>query len=676
MSDFLSDAEMHALDSQGHAKDVQMPQPAGSAGAGGSFISDQDMSGLESQGHVQTFHPSQLPLGSLGGKPASVEPDADLPGAAMAGLDHFSNAVSAGYLPQIKAATAPAVDHTLYWAWKHGLVPGLDPKNAPDSYEAYKDNKTYVQRRDEAAKSLQDESAAHPTASIVGSIGGALNQAIMMGPLLGGGSAAAEGVGTLQGLAPRLLKASALGAGVGAAQNPGDVEGQISPLQLEDRAKNAATGGIVGGLTQGAVEGISGIGNALKNAPESLKNFAEEKAVKTTGASANDFKNAQLKGQVGPTGRVLLDEGIVTPFATPKTVANRLGQAIEDKSSQLNSLIGNAEGATQDLSKFSPAQQASLKAAEFNPKTVAENLKQQIIDKYPSVPRQEIQPALDKIDAWLGSKQGVMSPSQVQSMKQQMGRFLKDSDFYTQPQSFGKEGILSVRRALKEGVENSADAYANVLGQQGGQVKSTNQALGQLLQANKMVQGKMARDSANRAFGLTDSIMGAGGADVGAKIAGGPGALIGGAIGGIGNKLSRTFGNSLMATSADTASKFLQNNSDTLSKVGTPVLNAIKSSPASANLAMQSLGQRENFTGQDQLQKQQDYQMLQNPQLLNLMKSNPQLIETIQNPNLRTMLRARLGMDRNPSGQMNPAPVQNKVVPQEAAQQQFIKGNQ
>ena len=166
-----------------------------------------------------------------GGKAPSAPPQ-ETGGAAQAALEGFGQTASMGYLPQLQAAAETGVD-------KLGEFFGVGPAAADAKLreQGFKlPERGYVQARDENIARQEAQAKEHPGASMAGKGAGiAVTSMLPVG--------AAKGAASFGGAA---LRGAATGAAQGAAYNPGDVKGEVSPLQLEDRGKNALIGGAVG----------------------------------------------------------------------------------------------------------------------------------------------------------------------------------------------------------------------------------------------------------------------------------------------------------------------------------------------------------------------------------------------------------------------------------------------
>jgi hypothetical protein len=555
------------------------------------------------------------------------------PERAQAALEGMGKGLTMGHLAHAQAAAEPITDRIFdYFTGQH----------------VADDEKPYVERRDENLKRQAELEEKYPKTSTAANLVGALEGGAALAPLMPEISAAS--------VPARMGQAAMGGAAAGAMMNPGDTEGVVDPIQAEGRAKDAALGGITGGILHGALEGASALGSKAKDFAGSVGDYfkgkGEEKAFKATGAMLKDFRKANSQDRVNEIGRTLLDDGIVTPFSTPKKVADRLSSGIDQAEENLGNQIDAVHGKYNDpdfLSSLSPEQSANLERATFKPQDVAKQLKDQIKEQYQGVPLGKIQPALDEIDTWLSGQPDRMTIKDVQDLKVKMNQFLKDSDFWKDP-GMQKQGTLAVRRGLKEGVENQANALADVLGEQGGQIKDTNRRLGNLLEAYKAAKDRISRDEANRAFGLTDTISAAGGAGAGAHIGGmvgGPegakiGAVAGAGLGGAANKLARTFGNGLQATGYDALGDVLKSSPGALAKLTGPLGEMYRQNPEAFMSAFMQNRHAPEF------QQQSEAERLQN------------------------MLGKARGANREPSQGDD---ISTRYIPEKEAQDRFLKGN-
>ena len=502
--------------------------------------------------------------------------------AKQAALEGFGQGATLGYLPQIQAGAEVAANKigSLKDSALHAT--GLGNYASVDSQLERKGitvpRETYTQIRDANIARNQRLAEENPITYGGAGLAGALATSVVPGGLaakLGltgkAGLVTAEQAAQITraqravGAGKRIAQGAATGASYGLVANPGDVEGEISPLQLGQRIDNAKTGAIMGAVAQGGVETVGGLARGVANKASSL---AETKAFKATGAMLKDFRKADQKKSINEIGRQLLNDKVVTAGSTPKKVVERLESIIDDSTKTIESAIKQIDEGSSQVSKLKPEQAEKLRASFFRPAEVAQNLKASIQEKYSQIPKDKLQPALDEIDSWFSNMPETLPISKVHELKKQMGKFLKESDFYKSGAGLplAKEGTLAVRRGLKEGVERQADTVSEMLGGAGGEIKDANKRLGNYLTVKDVASDRVNRDKANRAFGLTDNIWGAAGMTGAGGVAGAlqsgdldglaKGALTGAGLMGM-SKLGRTYGNSLMAVGFDKAASAL-----------------------------------------------------------------------------------------------------------------------
>lgn len=181
------------------------------------------------------------------------------PGSASeAALSGFGQSASMGYLPQLQAATETGiVDPLTKLLGKVGIGPGAVNEQLKASGATLPDSPSYVEARDRALQQQEQLRKAHPVATAAGSVGGT----IATTPIMGAGLKAL-------GIGGNALKATvAAGALQGGLYNPGDVAGEISPLQVSERAKGAAIGAAIPIAMKGIGTGLKyGAGRVMESA--------------------------------------------------------------------------------------------------------------------------------------------------------------------------------------------------------------------------------------------------------------------------------------------------------------------------------------------------------------------------------------------------------------------------
>lgn len=182
-------------------------------------------------------------------------------------------------------------------------------------YEALTSEVPYVEARDKYAQELKMLQQMNPVSSALGTAAG------IGGTLLvpGGALARAGKVGATVAKMSPVAKAALSGAAMGAAYNPGDVEGQVQPLQLPERAVGATIGGVTGGVLAKA---IPYAGEQLSKAGKWATKKAREKAFEALGPNAGQVK--RYAGRIEELGQEVFDKGLLKLGpASKKTLLKR-----------------------------------------------------------------------------------------------------------------------------------------------------------------------------------------------------------------------------------------------------------------------------------------------------------------------------------------------------------------
>jgi hypothetical protein len=517
----------------------------------------------------------------------------------------------------------------------------------------------YLAGRDETAAMLKRDKEEHPYASFAGDLAGsvAIGGPLMKGinkaaPVLGkmGAYAAGPGanlMGKIGALGVRSAGAGATGAAIMGASNPGDVEGEIDPIQLGQRGKNAAVGFATGMALNPLVEGtVAGFGAAK----DKLNSYAEEKAAKAIGLDKAAYK--KILKEKGPEavrrmGRTALDEELVTPLSTPAKVAERAGEAQERVGEEIGELIEGADRAG---------------AAPINGDDVAlEMMQSPELAKARLVPGNEANvSAIDQMLETL-AKNGQMSLKQTQELRRAIDKQINWAK--ATPDMRGKqEALYDIRDTLRGKISDGVDSVAPQMGGQAGDLASKNKLYSTISDIEKYATNRAAGNAANRSVGLTDTISGGAGATIGglAGAQAGPhgmeiGATVGGGIGAGINKLGRTYGPSLQATGANRLAKIAS---------AFPKLGAlIQANPQAAPLLLNALGSPKDIGSKaPQL----------DPQMMKTLTQNPGLIDTLDDENLKAQLRKAIGANREPS-EAEKAPDQTQIIDKEDAKAHFLE---
>jgi len=267
---------------------------------------------------------------------------------AQTALEHFGKGASLGYLPQLQAGAETAVNKLGDAKDKILDIVGLE-KLASIEHQLRKEgfklpDETYLSARDAHLKRLAGQKEKNPWTAGLSELAGGISSGIASSPLMGGQAATAGG---------RLINAAKTGAAIGIAANPGDTEGELSPVQLKERAINGIKGGAIGLGVQGGAEVIGKaapfVSDNARKAGLYLKKKAEQFAENATGATGK-----QASEFADDAGRQLLDRKIVRFGDSQEKIAERAGEAVNQANKQIDDALGalEAKGVKVDRNKI------------------------------------------------------------------------------------------------------------------------------------------------------------------------------------------------------------------------------------------------------------------------------------------------------------------------------------
>jgi hypothetical protein len=475
-----------------------------------------------------------------------------------------SDVATLGLLPQVTAMSEPLISRGLNLVRKEQIPEAPFKQMVPGSPE-------FIKARDEYRGQLEEIKQRSPKSFAAGQIGGA----IATSPLIP--------VGKATGLLGGVGQAAKGGAIVGALQNPGDIEGDASDLQLKERAKGALTGGALGAasglLAKGVTEGVK----AIKNAPKAIDELAKNKAFKASGAMLKDFRKAFDKGKVNELGQEMFDSGLVTAGSTFDDVAAKTSVIKKD----VGSKIGEIYNSVSDKMKLNPISK--------------DNAINELIDASSS---SKIRPTIGK-DAYDTKMLSVIEDISKQNdvfdnpkvMNELIGEIDQKINYAKKTQDLPEiqQGLLAIRNKLREQLTSRVDEIGNELNNTNlkKELLDLNKRYSRISELNAISSDRVARESANRAFGLTDTIVASGvggaGAMEGYRQDGVTGALKGlalGAAAGLANKGARQYGSPLLAQGLLKTGQKLAQTPETVSNVAQAAANvASKSQPKLGSLS-------------------------------------------------------------------------------------------
>lgn len=374
---------------------------------------------------------------------------------------------------------------------------------ATGTLESLFSDKSYQQARDESRKAYEAAQKANPNTYLAGDIGGSIATAFI------------PGLGALNaGKGAKLAEVAAKGALQGGLGGLGRSEGDAGK-QLQD----TATGAILGGAT-GAI--ASKAGDLLGKAADSTQDVADRFTIRSLGGTKGQIQ--KLGGNAADVAEAARAEGIVTPFASSKAIAERadnLLNSIDDEMSPIYQQTTNSNMATGDLLKKIDDQIAEY---QYKPEMA-------------DVVRQ-----LEKVkqDIAVTGKVG-FNPSELGGMRKKFGNDVKD---------FTTGG--DVKRAKKDLYGITREAEMGQIEALSPELRTENEALFRRKQLahmlDKMSDSGASRSAANNEIGLNSWQAGVAGGLV-------TGGMDGVSIGIIGRELVKRYGDQVAGVALDKIAK-------------------------------------------------------------------------------------------------------------------------
>lgn len=505
---------------------------------------------------------------------ASEEPTTS---AGMAALEQYGNTALGGHLPQFQAFVEKMLPN-----------PGadVDAELEAQGFKIQKPDDSYVSLRDKNIERLKTEEKEHPWASTAGKGGGLAASMLLPASKIAKGAS----------LGAKALQGAKTGAALGAIQNPGDIEGEIDPLQLSGRARGAAIGAVVGAAAPVAIQGVS---TAADKVGSYLRKKAAEKAFRSLGRGTPQAMQKMVdSGKNVEVGRELLDAGAIPVLGTPGRIQGRVGKLKESAGEEVGSLVKGAGNA-----KVIDAQKLGVE--------ILDSPELALMRKTPGM-----ESAVASIEKQVETlaKNGTMDLSEAQALRQQIDKSINWSK--ATPDVGAAQGLkmqrTGIRDAMNEGINNLNPGAPK------DQLLAANRKYGNMATADQILEKELARNQSNRAVSLTDTI-----AAMGGMAHGGP---VGAAVLGAANKAGRTFGNSVQARVYDSISK----------KLGKVPALAEKINPQVA----QTIATRAKLGTGDY--KRIDDPILKDQRLMDIFRKDPGLIESIQDEKTKSLVRAEL----------------------------------
>jgi len=395
-----------------------------------------------------------------------------------------------GYLPEVYAGLDTVVDPVAKKIT--GLINGI---------EMPEDKSTYVQKRDDYRKMLNKEEQEHPYISTGSKLAAIIPQAVATGGL------ASEG-----GMLARIARAGAIGGAGGLVSNPGEVEGEVSPLQLGERVRQAKTGAITGGLLQGAGEGVVKVGKTALGVGKSGLDYAGQKALKAMGISKSDLN--KLMKQPGISGDFEKVQQFGNDLAESKLI--KAGDTFDDIYSKVQEFKDKAGKKIGEIYKNATSASESI-PADIKPS--GQEIGLEVMDKV----GQKFQGLTSGGDeaakiaeefATRFSRKKFFNPEELQKEIKYFDNEM--INWGRSPVSSEKEAAYrTIRSTLQSKLDGILDGLEKAGVGKASDIKEARKAFQMAARANDIVSNRMKSEIGNRFFSPTDYAMGLGGAATG-----------------------------------------------------------------------------------------------------------------------------------------------------------------
>lgn len=459
----------------------------------------------------------------------------------LAGTEELLNTLTLGYGPEILAG----VDYA-----KQAIK---DPLSK--DFEA----KGYEQLVEDRRKEHKTLSKQYPAETTVGTIGGALATV----PFMGGSGAAA-------GLGSRAATAAKVAATMGFLQNPNQSLEDHDYVNLGERTKGAAIGGILGPTLE---LGLAG-GRGIVNAPKNLKDFAEKRAFNALKPIQSAQEAAERMGKVESTGETLLSEGVVKPLKTRSQMLPEVTTKIESYGNQIGDFLEDIGSNIYDPKKIAQLPEKErvkmlngISKNQINPQKIADELEDWAEKQIFGVPGEES--SFNTVSGYIDTLRGhgnSLTIGEAHNLRRNMDHAInwRSNKELTVK---GQQALYKIRTALEKGIEGQIESAAPMFPKGIETYRNLKKAYGNLSRAEGILEKSVAADSRNRTFSLTDYIVGgslaSGSGFIGdqsddANIASNLIKMIGvGVVGAGANSMLRTYGSQAAAYWADRARYYM-----------------------------------------------------------------------------------------------------------------------
>lgn len=353
------------------------------------------------------------------------------------------------------------------------------------------------------------------------------------------------------GAGGRIASNALTGGGYGVLNGAINGNADVSRGEIGQLLQDMASGGVVGALTGGVLGGAVELGRMGAGA---LKSFANRKALNALGAMKPELNDLGTK-RAQELGEHALEQGVVSPFASRKTMAARAAEGKTAAGEKLNNALADVDAVAlpqerAGLTSEAAAKQIDQLANEIGRKPAL----RAVAEKF----RQEAAAIRGSADA--GQSPGGLSLQQYEEL---IARPYKGVTNWAADLRLPKETLKQLPRKLEANAEDAIEQVAGRTGDKGplSRYVTGKRQYGNQAELAEIAEEGLKRQGSNGTLSLKDLHAVTPGVLLGSMSHGGMGGAVGGAATLLGSKVLNRFGDQWSATGANALARALSSGS-------------------------------------------------------------------------------------------------------------------
>lgn len=407
---------------------------------------------------------------------------------AEAGVQGLGQGGLMGYLPNIQAVSEQVTFPIM------SAISGQKVEADPyvQAREAYK-------QRD---VSLQKEA---PGSYMAGELAGAVAT-----PVPGMGLLKSSKVGAKLGQAGLAAAQGAIGS---ALYNPGDVEGEVSGLQLGERLRQGAVGGLLSG-------GMAKVGQGISKIAEGSGTAANWLTTKAMGAQKGDFKRLLKKNEMDEVAEFARKSGIVKMGNNIDEVVGRTDEILKDTGPKIKQIYAQTQATVNDpefLKTLKPDQAQKLFESELVPDGIVKEINEKLSSEWSK--KAGGKQVLSRLQPELEQLKNLGPITDVEELLK-FRRSIDDLINFDRPlreMAGGQEALVTMRRMVQDKIDNRIGVLDDIVGGSSlKELKSLNKTYKNAATIKNISQAAQAGEEAKMLFGITERQAGLGALGLGA----------------------------------------------------------------------------------------------------------------------------------------------------------------